>query len=325
MTATVGAIAGERETAADHVATDVPVFDPGASVGSVRQALMGRRFASASDVAVCVDGRLVGLVTIENLLAASEHTLLADVMDAEPPRVRLGVDQEVAAWEMVHHGKSSLAVVDDGGGFVGLIPPTQMLEVLLKEHEEDLRRLGGFLHDSAQVRLASSEALGRRLAHRLPWLVVGLIGALASAVLLRGFEERMAQQVSLAFFIPGIVYLAGAVGTQTETLVVRALSVRVSIRSIVRGEVVTGLVVAVFLAVATFPFALLIAGESSVAWTVVLAVLVSCGTATLTGIALPRALTAIGQDPAFGSGPLVTIVQDLLSIVVYLAIAVALV
>ena len=236
-----------------------------------------------------------------------------------------GADQEVAAWKMIHRGESSLAVVDSQDRFVGLIPPTQMLEVLLREHEEDLRRLGGFLHDTAQARLASREAIGRRLMHRMPWLVVGLVGAFASAVLLRSFEARLADRVSLAFFIPGIVYLAGAVGTQTETLVVRGLSVGVSVRSIIRGEVVTGFVVASLLAVITFPFALGIAGEASVAWTVTLAVLASCATATLTGIVLPRALTAIGQDPAFGSGPLVTIVQDLLSITVYLVLAVALV
>jgi magnesium transporter len=325
MTATLKPGTELTETAADHVVTDVPVFERGTSVGEVRESLIGRRFVSASDIAVCEGGILVGLVTIENLLAAEKGAELSDVMDADPPRVGHGVDQEVAAWELVHRGESSLPVVDSEGRFVGLIPPTQMLEVLLREHEEDLRRLGGFLHDTAQARLASSEPIGRRLGHRLPWLVIGLVGALASALLLQGFEERLAEQVSLAFFIPGIVYLAGAVGTQTETLVVRGLSVGVSVNSIVRSELLTGSIVAILLAATTVPFALLISGESSVAWTVVLAVLASCGTATITGIALPRLLTAIGQDPAFGSGPLVTIVQDLLSIVVYLALAVALV
>ncbi|MEZ5169939.1 MAG: magnesium transporter [Acidimicrobiia bacterium] len=324
MTA-AGSDVPQRETAADHVTTDVPVVEPGAPVGEVRVSLLGRRFTSARDVAVCVEGHLTGLVTIEDLLAADEGASVADVMDPEPPCVGPGVDQEVAAWELVHRGESSLAVVDEHGRFVGLVPPAAMLEVLLREHEEDLRRLGGFLHDTAKARLASNEPFGRRLAHRLPWLVVGLAGALISAVLLRGFESRLTDRVSLAFFIPGIVYVAGAVGTQTETLVVRGLSVGVSVRSIIRSELVTGTCVALVLTVVTFPFALAIAGEGSVAWTVVLAVFASCGTATVTGIALPRVLVAIGQDPAFGSGPLVTIVQDLLTIVVYLGLAVVLV
>ena len=72
------------ETAADHVATDVPVFEPGVSVGEVRSSLMGRRFASARDVAVCVDDTLVGLVTIETLLGADEHLLLEKVMEPDP-------------------------------------------------------------------------------------------------------------------------------------------------------------------------------------------------------------------------------------------------
>lgn len=325
MAMTMGPIGTGSETAADHVVSDVPVFDPGVTVGAARASLVGRRFTSLRDVAVCDDGVLVGIVTIEDLLAAENDAHLAVVMDADPPHVGLGLDQEVAAWEMIHRGESSLAVVDAGGRFVGLIPPTQMLEVLLREHEEDLRRLGGFLHDTAQARLASGESIGRRLAHRLPWLLVGLVGALASAVLMRGFEERLSEEVSLAFFVPGLVYLAGAVGTQTETLVVRGLSVGVSIRSIIRSELLTGLVVAALLAVVTLPFALGLSGDASVAGSVALAILASCATATVTGIALPRLLASIGQDPAFGSGPLVTIVQDLLTIAVYLGLALALV
>lgn len=316
---------GATERAEDHVATDVPVFAPRTTAAEARRLLTGRRYASTRDLAVCEEGRLVGLVTIENLLAAADEEMLVDVMDPDPPAVGSGVDQEVAASAMVDHGESSLAVVDEAGLFVGLIPPTQMLEVLLREHEEDLSRLGGFLHDTASARLASSEAIRRRLGHRLPWLIVGLAGAFVSAIFLSGFEARLADRVELAFFIPGIVYLAGAVGTQTETLVVRGLSVGVSVRSIVVSEVATGAVVALFLATLTFPFALVISGEAPVAWTVTLAVFVSSGTATLTGIALPRLLTVVGQDPAFGSGPLVTIVQDLLSIAVYLLLAFAIV
>src|SRR3990170_111561 len=99
-------------------------------------------------------------------------------MDADPQVVAPGVDQEVAAWKAVQHGETSLAVVDAEGRFAGFIPPGRLLAVLLWEHDEDMARLGGFVRDTAAARTASEEPVARRFWHRLPWLMVGLLGAL---------------------------------------------------------------------------------------------------------------------------------------------------
>ena len=116
-------------------------------------------------------------------MAASSDETAVSLMDADPPVVRHGVDQEVAAWKAVQHGESALAVVDDDGRFVGLIPPQRLLGVLLAEHDEDMARLGGFMKGSAGAREASLEPARLRLWHRLPWLIVGLFGAIAAAVI----------------------------------------------------------------------------------------------------------------------------------------------
>jgi magnesium transporter len=124
----------------------------------------------------------------------------------------------------VRHGESALAVVDQQGRFIGLITPHRLLAVLLAEHEEDLSRLGGFLKTTSVARDTTEEPVRRRLWHRLPWLLLGLFGALVAADVVGRFEELLRVQVMLAFFMPGIVYLADAVGTQTETVIVRGLS-----------------------------------------------------------------------------------------------------
>ena len=67
----------------------------------------------------------------------------------------------------------------------------------------------------------------RRLWHRLPWLALGLLGAMASAAVVGAFEEQLRDQVLLAFFVPAVVYMADAVGTQTEAVVIRGMSVGV--------------------------------------------------------------------------------------------------
>src|SRR3990170_4567401 len=132
-------------------------------------------------------------------------------MDHDPPLVAHGTDQEAAAWKAVQHGEGALAVVDDDGRFLGLIPPQRLLAVLLEEHDEDIARLGGFLRGTSTARAASMEAIYLRLWHRLPWLLVGLAGALVAAFIVERFQESLEDEVLLAFFIPGIVYLADAV------------------------------------------------------------------------------------------------------------------
>jgi magnesium transporter len=200
-----------------------------------------------------------------------------------------------------------------------------LLAVLLWEHEEDMARLGGFLHDAETARIASEEAVHRRFWHRLPWLILGLAGALVAAGVVGSFEAELQRNVVLAFFIPGIVYMADAVGTQTETLIVRGLSVGVPIGHVVRRELTTGLLIGAALGLSFFPVSLLLWRDEGVSLAVSLSIAAACSTATLVAMALPWCLQRLGFDPAFGSGPLATVVQDLLSILIYLSIAVALV
>ncbi len=301
----------------DLVTANVPVVRPEQRVGDVRRGLEGHGFDEVDDLAVCESGILVGLVTIEHLTAAGAEVVIADIMDADPPCIGPGADQEATAWRMVRRREASLAVVDETGRFVGVIPPYRLLAALLANHDRDLARLGGFLHGAQRARHASEEPVRSRLWHRLPWLLVGLVGAMASALIVGSFEEQLSEQVLIAFFIPGIVYLADAVGTQTETLTVRGLSLGVPVRGVVGLEVATGALVGTILSLVFFPFAVLVWGDVQVALVVALSLFAACCTASAVALLLPWAFTKRGADPAFGSGPLATVVQDLLSILIY--------
>jgi magnesium transporter len=305
-----------------HATRDVPIAGAGQAVADVIAGLAGSSFASVADVAVLDGERLVGVVPLERLLGAPPEGRIGDVMDSDPPSVAPGDDEELAAWRMVDHGESSIAVVDEDRRFAGLIPPNRMLAVLLTAHDEDLARLGGYLAGTTRARDAAEEPVTRRLWHRLPWLLVGLLGAMASAVIVGAFEEQLEKKVLVAFFVPAVVYMADAVGTQTEALLIRGLSVGVEIRTVVRRELLTGLVIGGVVAAAFFPFALVAWGDSHVALAVGLALFASCSIATVVAMALPWTFQRLGFDPAFGSGPLATVVQDLLSIAVYLGVAV---
>jgi len=309
------------ETASEHVRTLVPVVAPHTRVSEVRRSLEGTTFESATHIGVCDDGKLVGVLRIEELFSALPEAKVSDVMDGDPPAVARGVDQEKAAWKAVQHGESALAVVDDAGRFVGFIPPDRLLAVLLHEHEEDMARVSGFLRDTSMARTASEEPISRRLWHRVPWLLLGLAGAILAADIVGFFERELQANVMIAFFIPGIVYLADAVGTQTEALIIRGLSVGVPIVSVFRREILTGLMIGLTLAMVFYPIGVWRWGVDGIVLAVALAIFGACATANLVALALPWALHRLGIDPAFGSGPLATVIQDLLSIMIYLAIA----
>jgi magnesium transporter len=309
------------ESAARLMTSDVPVVQARDTMASVRDVLAARRYEFAGNIAVCDGDALAGLLKVEDALSAPADALVDTFMDRDPPVVYREADQEVAAWKAVQHGEGALVVVDGEGNFSGLIPPQRLLGILLEEHDEDMARLGGFLRGSSSARQASTEPTMQRLLHRLPWLLVGLAGALVAAIIVDGFEESLREEVLLAFFMPGVVYLSDAVGTQTEALVIRGLSVGVSIRQVVAREVLTGLAAGALLGAAFFPIGLLWWRETDIVLTVSLSLFVACSLATIVATSLPWLFSIARRDPAFGSGPLATVIQDLLSILLYLSIA----
>jgi magnesium transporter len=289
-------------------------------VGAIRERLENRRFACGSELVVLEGDRLVGLVPIEGLLTAAPGVVVDTLVSAGVP-VESSVDLEVAARDAARRGARSVAVVDEAGTFLGVVPPETLLRHLELEHEEDLARLGGVLSEASAARSASEEAIRRRLWHRLPWLGIGLGGAMLSALIVGGFEDELRDEVLLAFFIPAVVYMADAVGTQTETLVIRGMALGVGVRSIALRELATGAVIGVLLGTAFAAFVLLAWNDGQVALAVGVSLALSCAIATVVAMALPYLLARFGRDPAFGSGPLATVIQDLLSILAYFGVA----
>ena len=307
------------------VTANVPIAGPHETAAQIRARLVGHRYDTLADIPVVSDDGLLGLIAIESLLAAPPDQPGSELMDTEPPVVSPGVDQEVAAWAMVQHGESSLAVVGPDGTFHGIVPPNRIMHVLLWEHEEDLSRLAGVVHDADAVRSHTMESVPRRVRHRLPWLLVGLAGAMVAALLMSSFEESISAQVILVFFLPGVIYMADAVGTQTETVVVRGLSVGVPVGGVARREAWTGLIIGAVVAALFVPLGWLFFGDLHVMLAVGLALFASCAVASIVAMVLPYLLARMGHDPAYGSGPLATVIQDLLSIACYGLIVVTLV
>jgi magnesium transporter len=307
------------DTAAGHMVVSVPTADADESVATVLARLPGRHWDTADTVYVMDrNRRLVGTVRLTALLGLADGHRLADVAAVPPVTVAPDLDQERVASLALRHGLAEVAVVDPAGRLLGVVPAERLVEILRHEHLEDIHRLAGMRF----ARSALEAPAMRRLRDRLPWLLLGLAGSIVATWVVARFEDALRARVTLAFFVPGLVYLADAIGTQTEAIAVRGLSLaHTPLRRVLLGEILTGVLIGLVLGTSSGLAVLVVFADAMLALTVGVAVLVAGTIATSIGLFLPWLLAASGRDPALGSGPLATVIQDVVSLLVYFATA----
>ncbi|MCZ7565472.1 MAG: magnesium transporter [Burkholderiales bacterium] len=310
------------ESASRHLARRVLLAAPDETIGTVVERLHGQALDYAGTIYVTDEARrLVGIVPMARLLSAPADARVAEVALRDFPAAQPDTDQEDAASLAIRYGVAAVPVVDASGRLLGVVPPQALLEVLRHEHVEDLHRLAGILHETERARLAIEAPPVRRARDRLPWLLVGLAGASVATLVVAWFERALESRVALAFFVPGIVYLADAIGTQTESIAVRGLSLSTApIPRLVAGELRTGVLIGLTLSVLAFAPIWLALGDLRLAAAVSIALFAASSVATTVGLFFPWLLSRLGKDPAYGSGPVATIIQDVLSLLIYFGV-----
>jgi len=311
-----------HETVGGHLVASVLRAPPGTRAGEVPARLASERPTSLELVlATDEHGRLVGAAPLARVLALAPGDDLGGALDRDFPRVRPNTDQERAASLALQHGVDALPVVDAEGCVLGVMPAQAIMQVLRREHVEDLHVLAGIQREAAKARHAIEDPPLRRVRHRLPWLLVGLAGAAVATAAMAGFEATLRAHVAVAFFVPAIVYLADAIGTQSEAVAVRGLSLtRSGIAHLLAGELRTGMAIGASLGLLGFLPVWAVFGSLRLAGAVAVAIFAAGAVAAALGLALPWWIARTGRDPAFGSGPVATVLQDILSLLVYLGV-----
>ena len=307
-----------HETVAAHLIASVGRGRADETAAAARRRLAAEPPQSIELMCVVDDaGRLLGAFPGGRLVTLADGVKLREAMDPAFPRVRADSDQERAASLALHHGVDALPVVNHDDRLLGVMPAQALLQVLRREHVEDLHRLAGIRRETAQARHAIEDPPTRRARHRLPWLLVGLAGGALATAAMAGFEATIERVIAVAFFVPALVYLADAIGTQSEAVAVRGLSLtRAGIAHLLAGELRTGMLIGAALGVIAFLPIMLVFGPRLAA-AVSTSIFVAGSIAAAIGIGLPWLLARRGLDPAYGSGPVATVIQDILTIVVY--------
>jgi magnesium transporter len=318
--------AGNRDLALRHVVSDVPLADPSETVAQTTQRLRGRSFADVDWIYVPdASGRLAGMLELRDLLASDDDRRIGDLMRRPPVTAQPDTDQEKVLRLARHHRLTAVPVVEPGGRFIGAVPALALLDISGHEHHEDISRLAGIVHSAERATAALETSPLRRARDRLPWLLVGLVGSVTVTAVMSQFGDVIAADVAIAFFVPAIVYLADAIGTQTEAVAVRGLPVTNSpLSALLAGEFYTGTLVGGGLGGLAAMLAYIAFGDAHLALAVGVAILIAGSTASVCGLLLPWVLQHAGSDPAFGSGPVATVIQDLLTLLIYFGVTIAL-
>ena len=304
--------------------------------------MMTRRFLSAADqetvddvrrrISHCDDagtgmlcvtdklGRLKSVVDLCTIMKSPGNAIIADLAGQSAASVGPGLDQEAVAAIASRNRQAMVPVVNGKGKLIGIVPPLAIIDALQHEHDEDVHRLAGIRHHRDPFRRALELPIFVKVWNRLPWLFAGLAGCLASALLIAGYEDTIRMQIAITFFLPAIVYIADAIGTQTEAIVVRGLSHgHLPLASIFASETSTGFLIGIALGVVALPAIVVVFGETMLGIAVALSIVCAGAVASVVGLLLPWSLSNRSLDPAYGSGPIATIIQDVLSVAIYFA------
>jgi len=307
-----------RDTAAEHMLTGIPRAHIDTPVEQVIDALRGSVFECAETVLVTdTSGHLQGIVRINDLFAEGQ-VRIGDIMEPEHEAVRLDADQEQIAALAMRLNMIAVPVVDGNERLIGVVPPEALFRILREEHMEDLQLIAGITPHDDGPSAALDASIMNRISRRLPWLVFGLVASSLITVVMVRFEHALAANVAVAFFVPALVYIAGAIGTQAVSVSVRSLARDdVQILPLLRDELVIGIGIGAALGVLAAGAVLGVFGDQLLATAVGLSVLAGGAMSAVVGFGLPWVFQKLGSDPAMGSGPICTIIQDVASLFIY--------
>ncbi len=269
-------------------------------------------------------GGLGGVLSLRELIVAPTDTRLADLMNPNVISVQAATDQEEVAKIVSKYDLLAVPVVDSKGRLLGIVTVDDVLDVIEEEATEDYYRLSGTVPHEGEV-LSLETPLAQKVRRRLPWLLGLLIGHLFTGRVISEFEATLQSVVALAYFIPVLMDMGGNVGTQSLAMVVRGLATgEMHAKQLVWAmfkEAQTGVVIGFILGVSIAIIALIWQGSPALGFVVGISMMVTVFAAAVLGTIIPLSLDAIGVDSAVASGPFITTLIDIASLIIYFSLA----
>ncbi len=274
--------------------------------------------------ALAYGDKLVGVVSLRELILAEPAQTLADIMTENVVRLDIADGREEVARTMAKYDFTAMPVVDAAGRMVGVVTVDDVVDVVIEEATEDAQKMGAV---SPMLDTYFQISFWQYWRSRVTWLVVLFLGGFLTASVMEHFEGAIHELAVLAVFLPLIISTGGNAGSQSASLVIRALATDEVHPSdwarVLRREVVVGITLGLVVGVLGFARALFTADTDSYAFAAVVSVsivgVVTVG--SLVGALLPLVIQRVGLDPAVSSTPFIASLSDVVGLLIYLGIA----
>lgn len=299
------------------------------AIDEVRKASKTGNVETVSYVyALAYGDKLVGVVSLRELILAEPAQTLADVMTENVVRLAVMDGREEVARTMAKYDFTAMPVVDPGGRMVGVVTVDDVVDVVIEEATEDAQKMGAVAPMEDTYFQASFWSYWRS---RVTWLVVLFLGGFLTASVMEHFEGAIHELAVLAVFLPLIISTGGNAGSQSASLVIRALATE-EVRPrdwlrVLRRELAVGIALGLVVGVLGFVRAFFTAdaGEAlSFAAVVSVSIVGVVTVGSLVGALLPLIIQRVGLDPAVSSTPFIASLSDVVGLLIYLSIARAL-
>ena len=267
--------------------------------------------------------KLLGLVTVKDLLLSADDCVIEEIMDSNVVFVDAYEDKELVAEQFRKYDLLALPVVDREKRLVGIVTFDDAMDVIQEENTEDIEKMASIMPtDKPYMKTGVFETWKKRI----PWLLLLMVSATFTGHIIQSFEEQLAAQMVLIAFVPMLMGTGGNAGGQASVTIIRGLSLNeIAMRDIfwiIWKEFRVALVCGVTLAVATFAKVMLIDRvDVWVALVICITMILIVIIAKIVGCSLPILAKRVGFDPAVMASPFITTILDAISLIIYFQVA----
>jgi len=318
----------DKNTAGGRMTTDFAQIEKGINVKQTLESL--RKTAKDLEMIYYIyvadrTDKLLGVVSLKDLIVAQPEREIDEIMHTKLITIPVDMDQEQVAKRIARYDFLALPVIDKEGKIKGIITVDDLIDVIREEDTEDMYKFGAAGKHIGNYMSSSPLTLAK---HRITWLLILVVTGFVSGTIMEEFSFALKNVVSLAFFIPLLMGSGGNAGTQAASVVVRGLAIGEvklgDIWRVVKKEFLIGITVGTALGILALLRALILQKSSLLGITVGLSMIATVTVATCLGAILPIICEKLGLDPAVVSGPLITTVVDISSLLIYFGIAIQL-